>query len=102
MALTVFSMFISFSENLKNGCGAITMTRTLLIFTEVKICSYKCYVRHFVDNRNCYAPSKYFYDNIPIIDDYAYDDSRYPLRALRGADHQDDLRIAEEQNELLY
>ncbi|CAP32818.1 Protein CBG14218 [Caenorhabditis briggsae] len=65
---------------------------------------YNCYIRHFVDNCNCYPSSKYFIDNTPIIDDYAYNDSRFPLR-LGPADVQDDSRAIqteELQNEPSY
>ncbi|ULU08655.1 hypothetical protein L3Y34_019687 [Caenorhabditis briggsae] len=51
---------------------------------------YYCYIRHFVDNCNCYGSTSYFKNNIPFMDDYAYNDSRYPLRKL---DYQEDFRI---------
>ncbi|UMM20556.1 hypothetical protein L5515_015784 [Caenorhabditis briggsae] len=51
---------------------------------------YYCYIRHFVDNCNCYGSTSYFKNNIPFMDDYAYNDSRYPLRKL---DYQEDFRM---------
>ncbi|PIC49351.1 hypothetical protein B9Z55_007988 [Caenorhabditis nigoni] len=50
---------------------------------------YYCYIRHFVDNCNCYGDTVYFMNNVPFIDDYAYNDSRYPIRQL---DYQYDFR----------